>query len=129
MRRVTIDTGQALREADLAALGGRIRSLRLARRLTQGQLAGGDMSIAYVSRIEAGTRRPDLRILDVIAERLGTTTDQLVTGVDATTTEEIRLALRFAELALASGEPAEAESATARLLAAAETKGVPGAEG
>src|SRR5207302_2015540 len=56
------DSARALRESDLNELGKRIRERRLACGLTQGQVAGEDISIAYVSRIEAGTRRPDLAV-------------------------------------------------------------------
>ncbi|WP_414690010.1 helix-turn-helix domain-containing protein, partial [Nocardioides sp.] len=44
---------------DPGALGARLRSARLRAGLTQSQVAGSDLSTAYVSRIEAGQRRPD----------------------------------------------------------------------
>jgi tetratricopeptide (TPR) repeat protein len=67
------------------------------------------MSVAYVSRIEAGQRRADTRLLAVIAERLGTTPEHLLTGRDAGDDERIVLALRYAEIAMRAGELAEAE--------------------
>lgn len=94
---------------ELAAIGARIRELRLARGLRQAEVAGDDMSVAYVSRIEAGQRRADTRLLAIIAERLGTTAAHLLTGRDADDDNRLVLALRYAEMALRSGELAEAE--------------------
>lgn len=110
------DIAVVLRQVDRADLGARVRALRLARGMTQGQLARGDISVAYVSRIESGTRRPELSTLSLIAERLGTTAEHLLTGTDPERATELRLALRYAELALESGEAHEAERASAQLL-------------
>ena len=43
-----------LAQTDRAALGGRLRSARQARGLTQGEVADDVMSVAYLSRIESG---------------------------------------------------------------------------
>jgi tetratricopeptide (TPR) repeat protein len=94
---------------ELAAIGARIRELRLARGLRQAEVAGDDMSVAYVSRIEAGQRRADTRVLAIIAERLGTTAAHLLTGRDPDDDNRLVLALRYAEMALRSGELAESE--------------------
>ena len=94
---------------ELVAIGSRIRELRLARGLRQAEVAGDDISVAYVSRIEAGQRRADSRVLAVIAERLGTTPEQLLTGRDPDDDNRLVLALRYAEMALRTGEVAEAE--------------------
>jgi transcriptional regulator with XRE-family HTH domain len=108
-------------EADLATvnltdLGRRLRATRVARGLTQEAVAGKEISGAYVSRIEAGQRRPEPRVAQLLAERLGTTLDYLVTGVEPQYAEEIRLALRYAELALHSGEATDAEVQVRKLL-------------
>src|SRR4051812_17405203 len=124
---MSVDTAAALRAVDPRELGGRIRTLRAARGLTQGQLAGEDISVAYVSRIEAGTRRPELRVLEKVASRLSVSVDELVTGVEQSTVEQTWLALRYAELALMSGEAAEAERAAAQLLASPDAARVAGA--
>ena len=92
-----------LASVDLAKLGQRVRATRVARGMTQEALAGSEISGAYVSRIEAGQRRPEPRVAQLLAERLGTTIDYLVTGVEPQYAEEVRLALRYAELALNSG--------------------------
>ena len=94
---------------ELVAVGARIRELRLARGLRQAEIAGDDISVAYVSRIEAGQRRADPRVLAVIAERLGTTPEQLLTGRDPEDDSRLIVALRYAEIALRTGEIAEAE--------------------
>jgi tetratricopeptide (TPR) repeat protein len=103
---------------DPSALGGRVRDLRRRRGLTQGELAAGALSTAYVSRIEAGQRRPEPKVVQLLAERLGTTPDYLLTGLTTDEADEARLALRYAELALHSGESADAEAQLQRLLAA-----------
>jgi transcriptional regulator with XRE-family HTH domain len=102
-------TGSADLSDELVAIGARIRELRLARGLRQAEVAGDDISVAYVSRIEAGQRRADTRVLAVIAERLGTTPEQLLTGRDPEDDNRLVLALRYAEIALRTGELAEAE--------------------
>jgi transcriptional regulator with XRE-family HTH domain len=124
---MSVDTAAALRAVDPRELGGRIRRLRAARGLTQGQLAGEDISVAYVSRIEAGTRRPELRVLEKVAGRLSVSVDELVTGVEQNTVEQTWLALRYAELALMSGEPVDAERAATQVLASPDAARVTGA--
>lgn len=92
------------------ALGARLRRLRLARGLSQQQLAGEDMSPSYVSLVEAGKRVPTQAVLDRLAQRLGCDVNLLVEGVARAQAEEQELELRYAELALHSGEAAEAVS-------------------
>jgi transcriptional regulator with XRE-family HTH domain len=99
-----------LASTDLVELGKRLRSARSTIGMTQSAAAGSDVSAAYISRIEAGQRRPEAQVLRQIAARLGTTIDYLVTGVEPAQAEELRLTVRYAELALKSGEATEAES-------------------
>ena len=49
---------ELLEQADREALGRRLRAARLARGLTQGDVAHDIMSVAFLSRIEAGQRGP-----------------------------------------------------------------------
>lgn len=105
---------------DLQALGTRIRALRNERGLTQGELAGDTLSTGYVSRIESGGRRPTMKVLIELADRLGTTTTQLLHGIESSSYDEVRLALDYAEIALESGEAADAESHARQALALAE---------
>ncbi len=50
--------------------GRRLRQLRLARRMTQGELAGGRYSVSYISAIERGQARPSLGVLQWCADQL-----------------------------------------------------------
>jgi tetratricopeptide (TPR) repeat protein len=100
-----------------AILGRRLRNARVAAGLTQTEAAGGDASTAYVSRIEAGQRRPDLKLLGRLAERVGTTVDELLVGITHDKRAELQVELDYAELELASGNPAAADERTGAILA------------
>ncbi|MGV9317096.1 helix-turn-helix domain-containing protein [Streptomyces sp. NPDC003691] len=50
--------------------GRRLRRLRLQRGLSQGELAGDDVSASYVSRVESGGRSPNDLIASLFARRL-----------------------------------------------------------
>jgi tetratricopeptide (TPR) repeat protein len=76
----------------------------------QTQLAGDDISVGSVSRIESGQRRPNGTTLDALAARLGVPVDHLLRGVTAREYDEIKLTLDFAELSLESGQHLEAEA-------------------
>jgi tetratricopeptide (TPR) repeat protein len=99
-----------LKELDPAELGQRIRAARVAKGWTQTQLAGDDISVGYVSRIESGQRRPNSQTLDDLATRLGVPTEHLLRGVTAREYDEIKLTLDFAELSLETGQHLEAET-------------------
>jgi len=92
------------------SLGVRLRRLRLARGLSQQQLADGELSPSYVSLVEAGKRVPTQAVLDHLAQRLGCDVAFLVEGVAQVEAEQQELELRYAELALHSGEATEALS-------------------
>ena len=51
-------------------LGQRLRRARLARNLTQGEVAKNQFSISYISAVERGQIRPSLGALEKLAERL-----------------------------------------------------------
>ncbi|WP_316768797.1 helix-turn-helix domain-containing protein [Streptomyces sasae] len=91
-----------------STLGQRVRALRRERGLSQADLAGGTVSASYVSLIESGRRTPEPPVVELLAERLGTTVEYLLTGRDRTELDERLLKLRFAELALANGAATEA---------------------
>ncbi len=113
-----MDARQAdlLATIDPAALGRRIRSARLAAGLTQGQVAGTEVTVGYVSRIESGQRRPDGKVLELLAGRLNASLDGLLLGVTEDRTAAIRLECDFAEIALQSGDPAQALARVDELL-------------
>ena len=52
-------------------IGELVRQHRLARKMTQADLAGPEYSKTFISRIESGNLIPSLRALEVIARRLG----------------------------------------------------------
>ena len=68
-----MDARQAdlLAQADAHELGRRLRSIRVARGLTQGEVVGDTMSIAYLSRLETGARRPTVKALVTLALAAG----------------------------------------------------------
>ena len=99
---------EVLKSIDPGALGLRIRAARVARGMTQTDLAGDELSVGYVSRIESGQRRPTGKVFQHLAVRLGTSLDELLLGVAPREYDEIRLTLDYAELALESGQPEEA---------------------
>lgn len=63
-----------------AAIGRRLRERRLELGLSQRDLAAPGVSYAYISRIEAGARRPSVRALRQLAPRLGVSVAWLETG-------------------------------------------------
>ena len=98
-----------LAQTDRAALGGRLRSARQARGLTQGEVADDVMSVAYLSRIESGHRQPTAPALETLAERLDVSVESLLGVAERGEIDEMRLALDYAELSLESGQPEDAE--------------------
>ncbi len=59
-------------------VGAKLRAARLARKLTQSQLARPDFSVSYVSAIERGQIYPSLRALEIFAQRLGLSSSDLL---------------------------------------------------
>ena len=108
---------ELIKSIDPAILGRRIRNARVAAGLTQTEAAGGHASTAYVSRIEAGQRRPDLKLLDQIAQCIGTTVEELLVGVTRDKRAELQLELDYAELELSSGNAEQALSRSEAILA------------
>jgi transcriptional regulator with XRE-family HTH domain len=90
------------------SVGRRIRDARQAKGLSQTELARDLVSPSYISLIEADKRSPEPEVLATLAERLGTTAEFLQTGVDPGVGRAEHLSLRYAELALANGQPDEA---------------------
>ncbi|WP_275693292.1 helix-turn-helix transcriptional regulator [Nocardioides sp. TF02-7] len=118
-------TAELLRSVDPADLGSRVRAARVAKGWTQTDLAGEEISVGYVSRIESGSRRPNLKVLSYLAGRLATPVEQLLRGVSTSEYDEIRLGLDYAELALESGEALDAERQAREHLTRAENASVP----
>jgi transcriptional regulator with XRE-family HTH domain len=105
-------------------IGVRLRRLRLERGLSQRELAGPGVSYAYISRIEAGTRRPSVKALRTLARTLGVSPEYLETGSELRAVDERELRLADAELRLRiGGEPEAAQEAFAELLREAHDAG------
>lgn len=113
----------ALQQADLPALGARVRDKRRALGLTQQDLAGAEISAAYVSRIEAGQRRPEYAVALQLAHRLNTSVEYLATGVEPVDRDRVLLTVQYAELALRSGEAEDAAQQLQAMLDRGESLG------
>ncbi|MFE7133254.1 tetratricopeptide repeat protein [Streptomyces sp. NPDC057638] len=108
-----------------AEIGRRVQRLRTARGLTQRQLAEPAYTPAYVSTLEAGRVRPSETALRHLAERLGTSYEELTTGRAPHLATELRLGLTDAQRELATGSADEAAVRYRRLLTDAEHLGLP----
>lgn len=82
-----------------SGLGARVRALRVARGLTQSQLAGTRCTKEYVSQIERGKSRPTAKTLDWLAERLEVERAFLETGVPAGERHRVESLIAQAEAA------------------------------
>ncbi|MCQ4079061.1 tetratricopeptide repeat protein [Streptomyces sp. RB6PN25] len=103
------------------AIGARVQKLRIQRKLTQRQLAEPKYTAAYVSTLEAGKVRPSETALRYLADRLGTSYEQLVTGIPAELRTELREGLAEARTLMSQGsEPHRVEGLLSRLLVRAE---------
>ena len=92
-------------------IGVRLRRLRLERGLSQRELAAPGVSYAYISRIEAGTRRPSVKALRLLARKLGVSPEYLETGSELRDVDRRELQLADAELRLRVGGEIEAARA------------------
>jgi tetratricopeptide (TPR) repeat protein len=97
-------------------IGRRLRRLREERGLSQRDLASPGVSYAFISRIEAGQRRPSLRSIRVLARKLRVSPDYLETGQPIAPDAERELSVCDAELELRLGR----DLAKAEALLAAE---------
>jgi transcriptional regulator with XRE-family HTH domain len=120
------ELAHALTAVSPAQLGGRVRAARVAAGLTQSQLAGQDASVAYLSRIESGQRRPSAALLETLAARLGVAIDYLVVGRGWEDARRLELLLDHAELSLVGGEAANALAQVREVLESPAIQAVPG---
>ncbi len=84
--------------------GPRLRRLRKAAGLSQGQLAGDYVHSSYLSLLETGQRLPSPDVLAVLAGRLGVSVAELSGQVD----RDLEAPVALAEAALGLGRPAAA---------------------
>ena len=87
-------------EGQAETIGQRLRRLRHERGLSQRELASPGVSYAYISRIEAGARRPSVKALRMLARKLGVSADYLETGSEIRDVEARELRIADAELGL-----------------------------
>ena len=107
-------------EGQVETIGQRLRRLRLERGLSQRELSERGVSYAYISRIEAGARRPSVKALRMLARKLGVSPDYLETGSEIRDTDERELQIADAELQLRLDDKTdEAEGKLERLRAEA----------
>src|SRR4029079_4670045 len=81
-------------------VGQRLRRLRLERGYSQRDLSSPGVSYAYISRIEASARRPSVKALRMLAQKLGVTAEYLETGSEIGASEARELQLADLELRL-----------------------------
>src|SRR4051795_12384599 len=86
------------------SIGERLRRLRVERGFSQRELSSPGVSYAYISRIEAGARRPSVKALRQLARKLGVSVEYLETGSDLRDVDERELKLSDAELELRLGQ-------------------------
>ncbi|MEV1050182.1 helix-turn-helix transcriptional regulator [Streptomyces sp. NPDC049887] len=103
-----------------AEIGRRVQQLRARLGLTQRQLAEPSYTPAYISTLEAGKVRPSEAALRFLADRLGTSFEELSTGRPAHLATELRLALTDAQRELTTGSAEDAAVIYRRLLTDAE---------
>jgi tetratricopeptide (TPR) repeat protein len=120
------ELAHALTVLDPAELGARIKAARVAAGLTQPVLADSDVSVAYLSRIESGQRRPGAELLGSLASRLGVTVEYLVLGDAWEDARRLELQLDHAELSLVGGEAANALAQARDVLESSALDAVPG---
>jgi transcriptional regulator with XRE-family HTH domain len=111
-------------EPGVETIGQRLRRLRHERGLSQRDLASPGVSYAYISRIEAGARRPSVKALRQLAPKLGVSVEYLETGRDLSDRDQRELRLAEAELVLRLEQDSSgAETELTALLAEAEAAG------
>jgi tetratricopeptide (TPR) repeat protein len=111
--------------ASRTSLGDRVRQLRIAKGLTQTELAGERFSKEYVSQIERGKTRPTGETTEWLAARLGVDQSFLETGVSSSERERVESVIARAEAALESDSYQDAVDEISQLGNALDTVAVP----
>lgn len=105
-------------------IGDRIRRLRLERGLRQKDLAGDEYTCPYISQIEAGRRRPSRAALERLADRLGTSVEELETGRPSDLEPRLLLRLNGARRAILEDRFDDAVAALRDVLGSASSHGL-----
>ena len=88
------------------SVGQRIRRIRVDRGMSLAAVVGDDFSRAFLNQVEMGKARPSIRVLRIIADRLGTEVEYLLQGREAGIERE--LAVEKARVLLLQGDPRRA---------------------
>jgi tetratricopeptide (TPR) repeat protein len=96
------------------SIGERLKRLRRERGFSQRELSAPGVSYAYISRIEAGSRRPSVKALRLLARKLQVSPEYLETGSEIRDVDERELRLSEAELELRLAEDPQAATETLR---------------
>jgi len=100
----------------MSTFGERLKQLRLSSGLSQGELAGSDLSASYISLLESGKRTPSSEVVNLLAARLGCSNTRLVEGRPSDRDRLTALELAYAKLAIEHGESSDAKNRLERLL-------------
>lgn len=92
--------------AETETLGQRIRRIRHQRGMSLASVGGEDFTRAFLNQVEMGKARPSVRVLRVIAARLGTDVDYLLEGKPGGVDRE--LSLEKARVLYLKGQPQRA---------------------
>ncbi len=125
MTTVETDPAADTSESGEESLGARLHRLRLARGLTQKDVAGDRYSAAFVSTIESGRRRPSHEAIAYFAARLEVDENELLTGRPAHVLANLELQLASARHATSTKELHEAVRQYTNVLAEAREAGLP----
>ncbi|HSK17402.1 MAG TPA: tetratricopeptide repeat protein [Gaiellaceae bacterium] len=107
------------------SLGERVRQLRIARGLTQTDLAGDRFSKEYVSQIERGKTRPTAETVEWLAGRLGVDASFLEIGVSSSERERVESVIARAEAHIEAGAYDETVAELAEVEPALQTVAAP----
>src|SRR5918996_5829208 len=99
MDRMPDQLTAASRRSPRSSLGDRVRQLRVAKGLTQTELAGDRFSKEYLSQIERGKTRPTGETVEWLAARLGVDSSFLETGVSSSARARVESVISRAEAA------------------------------
>jgi transcriptional regulator with XRE-family HTH domain len=128
----------ALQDTPTVRLGQRLRQARLARNLTQSEVAQNQFSVSYISAVERGQIRPSLGALEKLAERLHVPVADLLRvdegvaagvlpraeffplGPGGVERDDVEIGLREAQILLAQGHAEQAM----QMLSALRTRGL-----
>src|SRR6266545_1778642 len=125
MNRPTSTQPQRLVKPASLGLGERLRQIRVAAGLTQGEVAGDRFSKEYLSQIERGKTRPTAETIQWLAERLGVDASFLANGVSTDERGRVEGGLARAEALIQSDRCTDAIAEYENLRSAVLATGAP----